>query len=81
VEDFTAKDLFAPEKARTLVLLSAFINFVKFTEQFCDKFVKERREHSEKIIVEREEVIEELEKIQQEIGAIKSASLLYLGCA
>ena len=79
VEDFTSKDLFAPEKARTLVLLSAFINYVKFTEQFCDQRVKERREHSEKVIVEREEVLEELEKTLQEIGAIKSASLLYLG--
>ena len=52
---------------------------MKFTEQFCDQRVKERREHSEKVIVEREEVLEELEKILQEIGAIKSASLLYLG--
>ncbi|KAF5357895.1 hypothetical protein D9756_001783 [Leucocoprinus leucothites] len=72
VEDFSAKDLFAPDKMRTLVLLSAFINFVKFTEQFCDQFVKDRREHAEKILVEREEAVEELEKVEHEIQAIKT---------
>ncbi|KXN87715.1 putative kinetochore protein NUF2 [Leucoagaricus sp. SymC.cos] len=72
VEDFSAKDLYAPEKARTLVLLSAFINFVKFTEQFCDQFVKDQRDHSEKILVEREEVAEEVEKVQHEVDAVKA---------
>jgi kinetochore protein Nuf2 len=76
VADFSAKDLYAPEKGRTLTLLSAFINFVKFTEQFCDKFVKDLREHSEKILGEREEVAEELENIQREIEAIKYVLLI-----
>lgn len=72
MEDFSAKDLYTPEKARTLILLSAFINFVKFTEQFCDLFVKNLREHSEKILVEREDMVEELAKVQREIDSIKS---------
>lgn len=63
-----------PDKARTFILLSAFINFVKFTEQFCDQFVRDLREHSEKILVEREEVAEGLEKVQREIDAIKYVS-------
>ncbi|EKM82897.1 hypothetical protein AGABI1DRAFT_118320 [Agaricus bisporus var. burnettii JB137-S8] len=72
VEDFSAKDLYAPEKTRTLILLSAFINFVKFTEQFCDNFVKNLREHAEKILIEREDVTKLLEKNQQEINSIRA---------
>jgi kinetochore protein Nuf2 len=71
VEDFCAKDLYAPERARTMVLLSAFINFIKFTEQFCHPFVKDLRDHSHNILKEREKVAKELDKVHSEIETIK----------
>ncbi|KAG6819356.1 hypothetical protein H0H93_012571 [Arthromyces matolae] len=72
VEDFNAKDVTSPEKERTLILLSAFINFVKFTEQYCNPFVKDLRDRSEGMIVERGRVSESLAQIEQTIGALKA---------
>ncbi|KAG6861878.1 hypothetical protein C0995_010584 [Termitomyces sp. Mi166 len=72
VEDFNAKDLVSPERERTLILLSAFINFVKFTEQYCNAFVKGLRDRSEGIIVERAQVSEQLNELERSIGALKA---------
>ncbi|KAG6878753.1 hypothetical protein C0993_008052 [Termitomyces sp. T159_Od127] len=72
VEDFNAKDLISPEKERTLILLSAFINFIKFTEQYCNAFVKGLRDRSEAIIVDRAQVSEQLIELEQKIGALKA---------
>ncbi|KAF9456033.1 Nuf2 family-domain-containing protein [Collybia nuda] len=71
VEDFNAKDVFNPERERTLILLSAFINFVKFTEQYCNAFVKELRDRSEAVIVERDQINEQLNDIQHRIETFK----------
>jgi kinetochore protein Nuf2 len=73
VEDFNAKDIFNPERERTLILLSAFINFVKFTEQYCNTFVKDLRDRSEAIIIERDQVIEQLNEIQERMEILKYA--------
>lgn len=75
VEDFNAKDIYNPERERTLILLSAFINFVKFTEQYCNAFVKDLRDRSEAIIIERDQVNEQLNEIQHRIEALKYAAL------
>lgn len=75
MEDFNAKDIFNPERERTLILLSAFINFVKFTEQYCNAFVKDLRDRSEAIIIERDQVNEQLNEIQHKIEALKYAAL------
>ncbi|GLB35199.1 putative nuf2 family protein [Lyophyllum shimeji] len=72
VEDFNAKDIYHPERERTLLLLSAFINFVKFTEQYCNAFVKDLRDRSEAIIIERDEVSQQLAEIEQSIAAMKA---------
>ncbi|KAF7359470.1 hypothetical protein MSAN_01289800 [Mycena sanguinolenta] len=69
VEDFCAKDIQSPERERTLHLLSAFINFVKFTEQFCEPFVKRLRDRSDEIIAERDKISRRLAGITQEIDA------------
>jgi kinetochore protein Nuf2 len=74
VEDFNAKDVFSPDRERTLILLSAFINFVKFTEQYCNAFVKELRSRSDAIIVERDQVSEQLSEIRRSIDGMKYAS-------
>lgn len=67
MEDFNSKDIFSPERERTLILLSAFINFVKFTEQYCNDFVKEIRDRSDALIVERDRVAEQLISLQKSI--------------
>ncbi|KAJ6547229.1 Nuf2 family-domain-containing protein [Mycena capillaripes] len=72
VEDFCSKDIQAPERERTLYLLSAFINFVKFTEQFCEPFVKKLRERSDEMVAERDRVTRRLLDITQEIDAMKA---------
>ncbi|KAJ7684806.1 Nuf2 family-domain-containing protein [Mycena polygramma] len=72
VEDFCSKDIQAPERERTLFLLSAFINFVKFTEQFCEPFVKKLRERSDEIVAERDRVSRRLSDITQEIDIMKA---------
>ncbi|KAH0584146.1 hypothetical protein H2248_009706 [Termitomyces sp. 'cryptogamus'] len=72
VEDFNAKDLVSPERERTLILLSAFINFVKFTEQYCNVFVKDLRDRSEAVIVERVQISERLNELERDIGALKA---------
>lgn len=71
MEDFSAKDLVSPEKERTLILLSAFINFVKFTEQYCNAFVKGIRDRSAAIITQRAQVSEQLIELEQSIGISK----------
>ncbi|KAF9001985.1 Nuf2 family-domain-containing protein [Cyathus striatus] len=72
VDDFNAKDLHAPERERTLVVLSAFINFIRFTEQYCNAFVNELRERSQALIAEREHVTEQLSQLQRAIHEIKA---------
>jgi kinetochore protein Nuf2 len=68
VDDFNAKDLHHPERDRTLLILSAFINFIKFTEQFCETFVKELRDRSAKLLIERDQLLQEVEDVE---GAIE----------
>jgi kinetochore protein Nuf2 len=51
--------------------LSAFINFIKFKEQWCDPFVKDLRDKASAAIVEREQVALELEEIRVRIKVLK----------
>ncbi|CAA7267980.1 unnamed protein product [Cyclocybe aegerita] len=71
VEDFNSRDLYNPERERTIVLLSAFINFVKFTEQFCDPFLKDLRERSDTLIAQRDNVQDQLNEIQRKLDELK----------
>jgi kinetochore protein Nuf2 len=71
INDFCAADMVYPERERTIDLLSAFINFIKFTEQWCNPFIKELRDKSAAAITEREQVVLELAEIQEKIKKIK----------
>lgn len=71
VEDFNSRDLFSPERERTIILLSAFINFVKFTEQYCDVFLKDLRERSDALIIQRDDAAEQLNEIKQKFDELK----------
>ncbi|KAF8197413.1 Nuf2 family-domain-containing protein [Pholiota molesta] len=72
VEDFNSRDLFSPERERTIVLLSAFINFVKFTEQYCDAFLKDLRERSDTLIIQRDDAADQLNEIKQKFDELKA---------
>ncbi|EGO21650.1 hypothetical protein SERLADRAFT_410230 [Serpula lacrymans var. lacrymans S7.9] len=67
--DFSAKDLYMPDPERTRFILSAFINFVKFSEQ-CTPYISALREKSATLIEEREQVAQEVVHIQRELAAI-----------
>lgn len=71
VPDFTAKDIGQPGRERTLYLLSAFINFVKFTEQWCNHFIKSICDKSAATVAERDEVALKLDLVTHEINALK----------
>ncbi|KAF9532402.1 Nuf2 family-domain-containing protein [Crepidotus variabilis] len=72
VEDFSSRDLHNPERERTIILLSAFINFVKFAEQYCDEFLKELRQRSDSLIVQRDDVGEQIQEIQEKLDEIRA---------
>ncbi|KAF5323342.1 hypothetical protein D9611_005820 [Ephemerocybe angulata] len=72
IDDFHAKDLYQPERDRTLIILSAFINFVKFTEQYCEKFVKDLRQRSATLLVERDQLTQQVEEIEGSIEDLKA---------
>jgi hypothetical protein len=78
VEGFCSSDIYEPSKGRTMVLLSAFINFVKFTEQLCEPFVKDLRERSAGVIAERDQVVAQLEEIQKRIETMKCVRSPYI---
>jgi kinetochore protein Nuf2 len=71
VEDFNARDLFSPDRERTNLLLSAFINFVKFTEQYCDTFLKDLRERSDALIVQRDNIADQLNETEAKFNELK----------
>ncbi|TFK30715.1 hypothetical protein FA15DRAFT_26595 [Coprinopsis marcescibilis] len=72
IEDFCAKDVYAPERERTLHILSGFINFVKFTEQYCEGFVKELRERSASLLVERDQLFDMVEDTERAIAELEA---------
>lgn len=68
--DFSSKDLYAPDPARTRNILSAFINFIKFTEQ-CQPFISQLRQESARLADERVEVSKQLESTRRELAAAR----------
>ncbi|KAJ8094524.1 kinetochore-associated Ndc80 complex subunit nuf2 [Marasmius tenuissimus] len=72
IEDFSALDISRPERDRTLILLSAFINFIRFTDQFCSQRVNKLQHHSNTIIDEHEKVKNKLADVRLQIAEIKA---------
>ncbi|TRM59457.1 Nuf2 family-domain-containing protein [Schizophyllum amplum] len=72
IDNFNSRDLTHPEPARTRVLLSAFINFIKFTEQYCHEPSTKIMHNAEKVVQERRAAEDELSRINQEITVIKA---------
>ncbi|KAH9946391.1 uncharacterized protein BXZ73DRAFT_95891 [Epithele typhae] len=67
ITDFSSADLYFPNPDRTRSILSAFINFMKFSEQ-SDAFITRLRDQSATLIRERQTVAEETEELLQTIA-------------
>jgi kinetochore protein Nuf2 len=70
VPDFSGKDIFTPTTERTRLILSAFINFVKFSEQ-CMPFVTKLRGKAADLIQERESVSHERARLEAQLAQLK----------
>lgn len=68
--DFSGKDIFTPTTERTRLILSAFINFVKFSEQ-CMPFVEKLRGKAADLIQEREDVSHERARVEAQLAQLK----------
>ncbi len=68
--DFSGKDILTPTAERTRLILSAFINFVKFSEQ-CMPFVEKLRGKAANLIQERENVSSERARLEAQLAQIK----------
>lgn len=73
VPDFSGKDIFAPTSERTRLILSAFINFVKFSEQ-CTPVVGKLRGKATDLIQEREDVSHERVRLETQLAQLKCGS-------
>ncbi|KAI0303431.1 Nuf2 family-domain-containing protein [Multifurca ochricompacta] len=71
VPDFSGKDIFTPTSERTRLILSAFINFVKFSEQ-CMPFVAKLRGKAADLIQERESVAHERARLESQLAKLKA---------
>ncbi|KAI0798117.1 Nuf2 family-domain-containing protein [Abortiporus biennis] len=71
IKNFSAKDISFPEPERTRSILSAFINFVKFSEQ-CANTVLGLQNKSAAVAEERDKVVVELANAQREVENINA---------
>ncbi|KAH9998986.1 Nuf2 family-domain-containing protein [Russula vinacea] len=71
VPDFSGKDMFTPTSERTRLILSAFINFVKFSEQ-CAPFIEKLRGKAADLIQEREDVSHERSRLEAQLAQLKA---------
>lgn len=75
--DFSAKDIHRPEPDRTRAIFSAFINFVKFSEQ-CETFINGLREKSTAAIEERDRIVQQVDEVRQKVAHIKCVTFRFL---
>ncbi|KAI9450939.1 Nuf2 family-domain-containing protein [Lactarius psammicola] len=66
VPDFSSKDIFQPTSQRTRIILSAIINFIKFSEQ-CAPVVQKVRKREEDLGQERESLIRECTRLETQL--------------
>ncbi len=71
MEGFSLADIVNPKPTRTIQFLAAVINFVKFTDQFCEPFVQELQKRAEDLLNERDQTTEDLANILDRIATMK----------
>ncbi|KAF8919466.1 Nuf2 family-domain-containing protein [Mucidula mucida] len=72
MEGFSLADIVNPKPTRTIQFLAAVINFVKFTDQFCEPFVQELQKRAEDLLNERDQTTEDLANILDRIATMKA---------
>ncbi len=75
VQDFSMRDLVAPETQRTRLILSAFVNFIRFAEE-REVFLKELRDKSQRTIEERDRMKQQVEELRAAIEKRKYVARL-----
>ncbi|KAI0807066.1 Nuf2 family-domain-containing protein [Fomes fomentarius] len=70
INDFSSKDLYFPDPDRTRSIFSAFINFIKFSEQ-SETFINRLRDQSTAVIKERQAVSEEIVELEHRMTEFK----------
>ena len=70
LDSFTIKDLGQPEKGRTMNILSAIVNFVKFSEEQAD-LIRSLQSQDIYALEEQDRLIEEINVIQKKVDEIK----------
>ena len=70
INDFSSKDLYFPDPDRTRSIFSAFINFIKFSEQ-SETFINRLRDQSTAVIKERQAVTEETSELEHRMAQFK----------
>ncbi|TFK82014.1 hypothetical protein K466DRAFT_317481 [Polyporus arcularius HHB13444] len=71
IMDFSARDLYFPDSDRMRAILSAFINFIKFSEQ-NEGFLTRLREQSSALLKERQIVTEEIAELEDKMTKFKA---------
>jgi kinetochore protein Nuf2 len=77
VPDFSSKDIFAPTAERTRLILSAFINFVKFSEQSLPLVTKLRGKAAD-LMQARESTVHERARLEAQLAQLKCVPWLSL---
>ncbi|CDO69122.1 hypothetical protein BN946_scf185042.g24 [Trametes cinnabarina] len=70
IQDFSAKDIYFPDPDRTRSIFSAFINFIKFSEQ-SEVFINRLRNQSTAVMKERQAVMQETAELEQRMTDFK----------
>lgn len=74
VPDFSSKDIFLPTSQRTRIILSAMINFIKFSEQ-CLPVVQKVRKKAEDLAQESESLMREHTRLETQLAQLQYGSL------
>ncbi|KAH8988370.1 Nuf2 family-domain-containing protein [Lactarius akahatsu] len=70
VPDFSSKDIFLPTSQRTRIILSAMINFIKFSEQ-CTPVVQKVRKKAEDLSQEGESMMRERARLETQTAQLQ----------
>lgn len=74
VPDFSSKDIFLPTSQRTRIILSAMINFIKFSEQ-CLPVVQKVRKKAEDLAQESESLTRDHARLETQLAQLQYGSL------
>ena len=71
--DFSSRDIFVPTAQRTRIILSAVINFIKFSEQ-CAPVVQKVHKKAEDLAQESESLMRERARLETQLAQLQYGS-------